>query len=81
MKQQINILTVGVDDPRRSMQFYQDAFDWKTKGVVGDEFENGAIVIFELDNGMNLSLYERKNLAWDSNIQLQPAGDRFQSLI
>jgi hypothetical protein len=28
-------------------------------------------VLFDLDNGMILSLYERKNLAWDSNLSLQ----------
>jgi uncharacterized glyoxalase superfamily protein PhnB len=73
MKQQINILTLGVNDLRDSLAFYQDAFGWKTKGIVGTEFENGAIVLFDLDNGMKLSLYERKNLAWDSGIKQQPA--------
>lgn len=72
MKQQINILTLGVNDLERSMTFYQTAFSWQTQGVVGTEFENGAIVLFELDNGMKLSLYERKNLAWDSTLELQP---------
>jgi len=38
---------------------------------VGTEFENGAVVLFDLEHGMILSLYERKNLAWDSNLSLQ----------
>ncbi len=72
MKQRINILTLGVTDLKKSMKFYQDGLGWKTQGIIGTEFENGAIVVFDLDNGMKLSLYERKNLAWDSKIKLQP---------
>jgi uncharacterized protein len=71
MKQRINILTLGVNDLKKSMKFYQDGLGWKTKGIIGTEFENGEVVLFDLDNGMKLSLYERKNLAWDSNLKLQ----------
>ena len=72
MKQRINILTLGVNDLKKSMQFYQDGLGWRTEGIVGTEFENGAVVFFNLENGMILSLYERNNLAWDSGLQLQP---------
>jgi len=72
MRQRINILTLGVNDLRKSMEFYQKGLGWQTKGIVGTEYENGAVVLFELDNGRMLSLYERKNLAWDSKLKLQP---------
>jgi hypothetical protein len=72
MKQRLNLLTLGVNDLQRSMDFFQNGLGWKTKGIVGTEFENGAVVLFDLDNGMILGLYERKNLAWDSNLALQP---------
>ncbi len=72
MKPYLNILTVGVNDLEKSQEFYQNAFGWKTKGIVGTEFENGAIVVFNLNHGMMLSLYERKNLAWDSGLEQQP---------
>lgn len=72
MKRKINILTLGVNDLNDSLKFFQDGLGWLTDGVVGTEFENGAIVIFDLDNGMKLSLYERKNLAWDSGLKQQP---------
>ncbi|HWJ28812.1 MAG TPA: VOC family protein, partial [Flavisolibacter sp.] len=71
MKQRINTLTIGVNDLKKSMEFYQKGLGWETKGIVGTEYENGAVVFFELDNGMMLSLYERKNLAWDSKLALQ----------
>lgn len=72
MKQGINLLTLGVSDLKRSMKFYQDGFGWQTKGIVGSEYENGAVVMFELSNRLMLCLYERKNLAWDSHLKLQP---------
>jgi hypothetical protein len=53
------------------MKFYQDGPGWKTQGIVGTEFENGEIVLFDFDKGMKLSLYERKNLTWDSKLILQ----------
>src|ERR1700761_1340817 len=70
MKQRINLLTLGVNDLEKAMEFYR-ALGWQTQGIAGTEYENGAVVIFELDNGMMLCLYERKNLAWDSEIELQ----------
>ena len=71
MKQRINTLTLCVNDLERSMQFYLE-LGWKTDGIVGTEFENGAVVFFDLDNGLKLALYERKHLAWDSQIELSP---------
>lgn len=72
MNQRINILTLGVNDLNAALKFYRDGLGWKTKGIIATEFENGAIVVFDLDNGMKLSLYERKNLAWDCTLPLQP---------
>src|SRR5690348_7401274 len=72
MKQRINLLTLGVNDLITSMKFYQNGMGWQTKGIVGTEYENGEVVIFELANEMMLCLYERKNLALDSKLTLQP---------
>ena len=71
MKQRINLLTLGVNDLKRSMEFYQKGMGWQTNGIVGHEYENGAVVLFELANGGMLCLYERRNLAWDSMLALQ----------
>lgn len=72
MRQRLNLLTLGVSDLRKSIAFYQKGLGWQTQGIVGEEYENGAVVLFELDNGTMLCLYERKNLAWDSNLKLEP---------
>jgi uncharacterized protein len=72
MKQRINVLTLGVNDLEKSMKFYRDGLGWQTDGIIGTEYENGEVALFNLDNGMLLSLYERKNLAWDSQLDLEP---------
>lgn len=72
MKQRINVLTIGVDDLEKSLEFYRDGLGLQTEGIIGTEFEHGAVVFFDLNNGMKLALYERENLAWDAGIPLQP---------
>lgn len=44
MKPRIKVLTLGVDDLERSLAFYRDGMGLKTKGVTGQQFENGAVV-------------------------------------
>ncbi len=73
MKPRITILTIGVDDLQKSLKFYRDGLDLKTDGIVGEEFEYGAVVFFDLENGMKLALWPRKSLAKDTGIQQTPA--------
>lgn len=78
MKPRITVLTIGVDDLERSLKFYRDGLKLKTQGIIGEEFEYGAVVFFDLENGMKLALYPRKNLAKDSGIkQTHPSATEF----
>lgn len=56
MKSKINCITLGVDDLNRSLAFYKDGLGLKMKedGVSDDH------LAFELDNGMYLVLFLRK---------------------
>lgn len=71
MKPRVSILTLGVDDLERSLAFYRDGLGLETKGIVGTEYERGAVVFFDLENGLKLALYPRKDLAWDATVQEQ----------
>jgi len=73
MKPRITIITLGVDDLENSLKFYRDGLGLPTQGIIGTEFEHGAVAFFELQNGVMLALWPRKNIAWDSNLSLQPA--------
>ena len=72
MKPRITVITVGVDDLKRSLKFYRDGLGLPTRGIVGEEFEYGAVIFFDLQNGLKLALYPRKSLAHDANIPQTP---------
>ena len=73
MKPRIKVLTLGVDDLERSLRFYRDGLGFETPGVIGTEFEHGAVVFIELDGGLKLALYPRASLAHDATIRPGPA--------
>jgi catechol 2,3-dioxygenase-like lactoylglutathione lyase family enzyme len=43
MKPRITALTLGVDDLERSLAFYRDGLGLESQGIVGQEFEYGAV--------------------------------------
>jgi uncharacterized protein len=71
MKPRITLLTLGVDDLEKSLAFYRDGLGLRTEGVVGKEFEHGAVAFFDLQNGVKLALWPRRSIAHDANIPLQ----------
>ena len=78
MKPRINILTIGVDSLEKSLKFYRNGLGLKTPGIVGTEFEHGAVVFIDLQGGMKLALYPRKEIAWDAKIsQSKPSATEF----
>ena len=68
MKPRITLITLGVDDLERSLRFYREGLGLKTEGIVGAQFEHGAVAFFELQSGLKLALWPRKSLAHDSGI-------------
>lgn len=72
MKPRITILTLGVDDLERSLAFYREGLGLPTKGIVGSEFEHGAVAFFELQPGLRLALWPRSSVAHDTGIAVGP---------
>jgi uncharacterized glyoxalase superfamily protein PhnB len=68
MKPRITMLTLGVDDLERSVKFYRDALGFATEGIVGKEFEHGAVAFFDLQVGLKLAVFPRSALARDAGI-------------
>jgi uncharacterized protein len=78
MKPRITVLTIGVDDLERSVAFYRDGLGLKTDGIVGKEFEYGAVAFIDLENGAKLALWPRKSIAHDTGLPLQdPSATEF----
>lgn len=42
-------------------------------GIVGQEFEHGAVAFFELENGLKLAVWPRSSIAHNTNITASPA--------
>ena len=75
MKPRITLVTLGVDDLERALSFYRDGLGWPTEGIIGREFENGAVAFFDLENGLRLALWPRESIAADMN-RAKSAGAR-----
>ena len=73
MKPRISVITLGVDSLERALAFYRDGLGWPTKGIVGREFEHGAVVFFDLQPGLKLALFARASLAHDAGVAVGPA--------
>ena len=71
MRPRITVLTIGVDDLEESTRFYE-ALGLQTEGIIGKEFERGAVVLFNLKGGLVLALYPRNDIAWDAKIPRGP---------
>jgi catechol 2,3-dioxygenase-like lactoylglutathione lyase family enzyme len=70
MKPRITVITVGVDDLERALRFYRDGLGLKTEGIIGKEFEHGAVAFFDLQAGLKLAIWPRKSLSHDSGLAL-----------
>jgi len=72
MKPRVSLITLGVDDLEKSVQFYHQGLGLPTAGIVGKEFEHGAVAFFELTAGLRLALWPRKSIAHDNGIACTP---------
>lgn len=72
MKPRITILTLAVADLERSLSFYRDGLGLPTEGIVGREFEHGAVAFFELAGGLKLAIWAQDDLAHDTGLAKTP---------
>ena len=74
MKPRITVITLGVNDLETSLRFYRDGLGFPTEGIIGKEFEYGAVAFFQLQPGLRLALWPRKSIAHDTGLSEGPAG-------
>ncbi|MGC1508455.1 VOC family protein [Ketobacter sp. MCCC 1A13808] len=70
MNPQITVITLGVDDLEKSLSFYREGLGFETEGIIGKEFEFGAVVFIQLQAGLRLALWPRKSIANDTGLKL-----------
>jgi len=72
MKPQVSVSTLGVDDLEKAVEFYRDGLGLATEGIVGTEFEHGAVAFFNRQAGLKLALWSRDDIAHDTGISKTP---------
>lgn len=72
MKPRITVLTLGVSDLEKSVAFYRDGLGLSTPGIVGKEFEYGAVAFFDLQHGVSLALWPKTSIAQDTGLPVSP---------
>jgi len=70
VKPRITVITLGVEDLQRSLRFYRDGLGLPTDGIIGSEFEHGAVAFFDLQPGLKLAVWPRSSISHDSGSQL-----------
>lgn len=70
MKPRVTLITLGVEDLDRSFKFYHEGLGLPSAGIVGREFEYGAVAFFDLQVGLRLALWPRKSLSHDTGLPL-----------
>jgi catechol 2,3-dioxygenase-like lactoylglutathione lyase family enzyme len=79
MKPFIKVITLGVDDLERSLAFYRDGMGLKTEGIIGTEFEHGAVVFFHLQGGLILALWPKTSLVAEARVPMStPSAIEFE---
>jgi uncharacterized protein len=68
MKPRISVMTLGVENLERAVEFYRDGLGLPTAGIVGTEFEHGAVAFFDLQSQVKLAVWARDNLAYDTGL-------------
>jgi catechol 2,3-dioxygenase-like lactoylglutathione lyase family enzyme len=71
MKPRISVVTLGVANLEQSLIFYRDGLGLPTEGIVGQEFEHGAVVFFDLAGSLKLALWSTADIAHDTGLPLQ----------
>jgi catechol 2,3-dioxygenase-like lactoylglutathione lyase family enzyme len=66
MRQKLHLITLGVDDLQKSLDFYEKGLGWKKSGKSMDNF-----ALFDL-GGIILALHPRHELADDTTLKYQP---------
>jgi uncharacterized glyoxalase superfamily protein PhnB len=73
MKPRVGVITLGFSDLALAVEFYRDGLGFSTEGIIGQEFEHGAVAFIDLQFGLRLALWPRESIAHDTGISVGPA--------
>lgn len=68
MRPTISVVTLGVANLEKSLVFYRDGLGLPTEGIVGREFEHGAVAFFDLAGGLKLAIWAQDDICHDTGL-------------
>lgn len=77
MQPRISVITLAVADLDRAFRFYSEGLGLPSAGIIGREFEHGAVAFFDLAGGLKLGLWAEDDIAHDTGFekgQANPTG-------
>lgn len=76
----VSVVTLAVADLERSLSFYRDGLGLPTAGIVGREFDHGAVAFFDLSGGLKLAIWAQEDLAHDTGLPMLPVSPTSMSI-
>lgn len=72
MQARISVITLGVLDLEASLRFYHDGLGFPSEGIIGEEFEYGAVAFIQLQPGLKLALWPQRSIQQDTGLEPSP---------
>lgn len=72
MRPHISVLTLAVQDLERAVSFYRDGLGLPTEGIIGQQFEHGAVAFFQLQPRLKLAVWAQRDLVHDTGLPQTP---------
>lgn len=80
MQPRITVITLGVENLEASLRFYREGLGFPSEGIIGQEFEHGAVAFIQLQPGLRLALWPRSSIAHDTGLALGQASSTEMTL-
>lgn len=72
MQARISVITLGVLDLEASLHFYRDGLGFPSEGIIGEDFEYGAVAFIQLQPGLKLALWPQRSIQQDTGLEPSP---------
>lgn len=70
MKPYISVITLAVNNLEQSLKFYCEGLGLHSEGILGQEYEYGAVAFIELQSDIKLALWSQQSIKHDTGLEL-----------
>ena len=70
MKPYISVITLAVNNLEQSLKFYCEGLGLHSEGILGQEYEYGAVAFIELQSDIKLALWSQQSIQHDTGLEI-----------